>query len=239
MTTQEFSNSFDTLLNSYASKASYGDELSNTSVALDEYEKSVFLTKAQEMLVEELYSGKNADGESYEETERLRRSLANLNVEMEYEPLEDTSSFYPISSDSQFFQIDNDIMFITYESVLTEADECLSGKQIEVVPVRQDWYHRQHRNPFRGATNNKALRLDRSDDVIEIVYPLTISKYHIGYVRKPKPIILEDLDNLTINGSSNERGCELHEMVHRKILERAVMLALASKNLLQRNEREQ
>ena len=47
MTTEEFSNEFEVLLNSYASKQP------NTVLDLqfDEYEKSVFLTKAQEELV--------------------------------------------------------------------------------------------------------------------------------------------------------------------------------------------
>ena len=49
MTTEEFSNEFDTLLNSYAiSPDKYGMENSPLTIELDEYEKSVFLTKAQE-----------------------------------------------------------------------------------------------------------------------------------------------------------------------------------------------
>ena len=51
MTTEEFSNEFDTLLNSYGENPS--------TIELDEYEKSVFLTKAQEEIVIDLYSGKN------------------------------------------------------------------------------------------------------------------------------------------------------------------------------------
>ena len=46
MTTEEFSNEFDALLNSYSTT----EETPNT-IELDEYEKSVFLTKAQEDVV--------------------------------------------------------------------------------------------------------------------------------------------------------------------------------------------
>lgn len=42
MTTQEFSNEFDVL---------YNNIMSNQAPGLDEYEKSIFLTKAQEELV--------------------------------------------------------------------------------------------------------------------------------------------------------------------------------------------
>ena len=51
MTCEEFSNAFDTLLNSYASKASFGDAASASSIQLDEYEKSVLLTQAQDEVV--------------------------------------------------------------------------------------------------------------------------------------------------------------------------------------------
>nr|DAG97324.1 MAG TPA: hypothetical protein [Crassvirales sp.]DAI35008.1 MAG TPA: hypothetical protein [Caudoviricetes sp.] len=46
MTTVEFSNEFDILLNSYRDLKSYGNTESITSVELDEYEKSVLLTTA-------------------------------------------------------------------------------------------------------------------------------------------------------------------------------------------------
>lgn len=68
MTTEEFSNEFDVLLNSYSSGG----------VEFNEYEKSIFLTKAQEDLLVELYNGKNPFRESFEETEEIRRYLSNL-----------------------------------------------------------------------------------------------------------------------------------------------------------------
>ena len=74
MTNQEFSDSFDTILNSHFS----GAPAMQGDIVLDEYEKSVFLTKAQDELVIGLYSGRNDTGASFEETEELRRYLANL-----------------------------------------------------------------------------------------------------------------------------------------------------------------
>ena len=44
MSVEEFSNEFDTLLNSYSTAPPYGDE-NKLDITLDEYEKSVFLTK--------------------------------------------------------------------------------------------------------------------------------------------------------------------------------------------------
>lgn len=48
MNVQEFSNSFDTLLQPYIAKESFSEQ---NNLAFDEYEKSIFLTKAQEQIV--------------------------------------------------------------------------------------------------------------------------------------------------------------------------------------------
>ena len=52
MDVQELSNLFDTLLQSYITKDNSGEQ---NTLAFDEYEKSIFLTKAQEQIVLELY----------------------------------------------------------------------------------------------------------------------------------------------------------------------------------------
>jgi hypothetical protein len=44
-------------------------------------------------------------------------------------------------------------------------------------------------------------------------------------VRKPKPIILEDLDGLTIEGIGTATECELDPILHEDILQRAIELA--------------
>lgn len=69
MTNPEFSIEFDILYNNISS---------NKAPGLNEYEKSVFLTKAQEQIVTELYSGRNTTYNSFEETEEQRRYLSNL-----------------------------------------------------------------------------------------------------------------------------------------------------------------
>jgi hypothetical protein len=46
MTTDEFSNQFDVLLNAYNNANIFGEETSRLDIVLDEYEKSVLLTMA-------------------------------------------------------------------------------------------------------------------------------------------------------------------------------------------------
>ena len=78
MTNPEFSDSFATLLNSNGIRSTFGVPASLGTVVLDEYEKSVFLTQAQEEIVINLYNGKNPYGDSFESTEELRRYLDEL-----------------------------------------------------------------------------------------------------------------------------------------------------------------
>ena len=66
MTNEEFSNEFDNLVNSNSIIKPFG--VDSTPLEFDEYEKSVFLTKAQEEIVEGLYTGKIL-GDSFEESE--------------------------------------------------------------------------------------------------------------------------------------------------------------------------
>lgn len=57
MTTQEFSNTFDTLLNSYRDIKDFGKTHSAYSLELNEYEKSVLLTQAQDLIVKSYFDG--------------------------------------------------------------------------------------------------------------------------------------------------------------------------------------
>ena len=53
----------------------------------------------------------------------------------------------------------------------------------------------------------------------------TIKDYNIRYIRKPRPIVLGDLDGLTIEGVGTTSECELDPILHEDILQRAVELA--------------
>lgn len=235
MTTNEFSNEFDVLLN--AQQQQFDGEYS--SLQLDEYEKSVFLTQSEEEFVVAAYNGKNQYGFMFESDEESRRYLSSLVKTRELSPMESSSAYTALTSDSQMFEIPDiaNLMFITYESVKlkSDTDECINGKVIEVVPVKQDEFNRVYDNPFRGPNDRRALRLDTTDNHIEIVCKHEIDKYLIRYVERPKPIILTNLDGgLAIRGETNEMTCLLDPTVHRMILQRAVTLALSSKSMNQR-----
>ena len=228
MTTEEFSNEFDTLLNSYSNIEVFGKTPS--TIELDEYEKSVFLTNAQEEIVIDLYNGKNPFMDSFEKTEEIRRYLSALI--RTYTTSTKEEGYIGLSNKSVFFKLPDDLWFITYESVDLKDDGlgCTDGKGILVMPITQDEYHRIKRNPFRNSNERRTLRLDLSEKVVEIVSKYNIDTYLVRYLSRPAPIILTDLtDNLSINGISVKTECELNPVIHRAILERAVKLAILSR----------
>ena len=230
MTCKEFSEEFDILLNSYGIPVAFGQA---NPLLFDEYEKSLFLTKAQESVVISLYNG-NLVGDSFEKTEELRRYLSDL-VKTYSTP--DEIDGKGLTEDSHFFHIPKDILFITYESVLSNDDKlgCAKGSIMEVVPVTQDELHKTKENPFRGSNKRRVLRLDVGDYTVELISSFSIDKYQIRYLSKPEPIILIDLpDGLTIGKTDTFPGdkeniCKLNPAIHRTILEVAVNLAIKSR----------
>lgn len=218
MTNSEFSSEFDVM---------YNNIMSNAAPGLDEYEKSVFLTKAQEQIVIELYE--NTAGTSFEKDEEARRFLGNLVKTYTTDAKLDNQ--LGLSKTSVFFQIPEDVWFITYESAILKDERlgCLDGIEAVIVPVSQDYFYRIQKNPFRGPAKGRALRLDNADNIVEIVSDYNISKYLLRYLKRPSPIILVDLDTvgseLSINGVNTSTECELNPVIHRTILDRAVLLA--------------
>lgn len=241
MTREEFSNGFDTMLNSYSATAKFGEESTKQSIVLDEYEKSLFLTKAQEEIVTSLYNGKNPYGDSFESTEEMRRYLSNLVVEKYLKPITNTSGTpLGITSTSTFFTLPENLWFITMEFVILDNSKCKNEPRMKVYPTKQDEYLNIKDNPFRGANDRRALRLDLSEGNVEIICKYMIDVYYIRYIKKVPPIILTDLpEGLTIEKHREASDCILHEALHQKILERAVQIALQSKGYsLQRENRD-
>lgn len=68
------------------------------------------------------------------------------------------------------------------------------------------------------------------DGLVRQVTKTCTIKYRIRYVRRPQPIILEQLpDGLVIDGQSNASECELNPIMHMDILNKAVEMAIATR----------
>lgn len=236
MTTQEFSNEFDIL---------YNNIMSNAAPGLTEYEKSVFLTKAQSEIIRAYFSNKgNKFQEGFDDSEKRQYDFSNLIITSNLPEITDEniiSSINKLDRRSKLFSFPVDY-FLSVNELISDCTKFYS-----VIPLKHEDYQRLMLKPYaypvkRGAwrmfTNTRTVEIDLPDNkskeiqvpVSEIVGrfsgPIT---YQLRYVRKPKPIILEDLgEELSIDGVHDITDCELSSELHSEILQRAVELAKAA-----------
>lgn len=230
MTNREFRNEFDISYNSIASMS---------APSIDDYELSVYLTKAQLELIKNYYDPlSNRKQKGFEATEKRRRDLNQL--VKNYKTTNTISNSFNISSEAKFYIVPNDLFLIVNEKAKIISEDCYNGKILSINPISYDEYNIQIDNPFEKPNEKDAWRLDLSNinnsKVVEIISPYNISgllEYQIRYIKYPKPIIITNLntafpsDNLTIDGIFVETPCELNTEICREILDRAVLLALA------------
>lgn len=215
MTATEMSLAFDRL---------YDNIMSNQAPGLNEYEKSCFLSEAQEALVSTLC-------EQYETVEGMRDTLAPLlkTVTVQGSILEDGA----ITEYSYLFELPTDIWYKCWEgAVLSDAELYCRGshrRSVEVVPCRHNDLARTVASPFRGPNERRVLRVDCGDGLVELISKYEVDSYTLRYVSKPSPIIIESLSSteLTINGETDQKDCVLPEKLHMSIVEAAVLKAKA------------
>ena len=219
MTAQEFSLEFDLLWNNI---------FSNKAPGLNEYEKSLFLTQAQEAVVLDLYSGNI--GASFESSEEVTDYLSPLLRQTDGIPVEGVS----FAGESYLFELPNydSIWFKTGETAIIKDDSLICNgddqRIVDVVPVTQDRWYKTISSPFRTANERRVLRMDPSGDRVELYSKYPVMKYTVRYLSKPSPIITDNLtDGLTIGEYSTARTSDLNSAVHRAILNRAVNIAKA------------
>ena len=131
-----------------------------------------------------------------------------------------------INRNSHLYVLPNDVFIPINESICTRA-----LRDLQVVPLRYDEYMCKMAKPFKYPPKYQAWRLLNSGygslkfaEIITNTWD-TVANYVIRYVRKPRPIILNNLGTLTIDGFNGPCDCELDEMMHEDILQRAVELA--------------
>lgn len=227
MTTQEFSNEFDVL---------YNNVMSNQAPGLDEYEKSVFLTKAQSEILKNYFNPKgNKYQEGFDESEKRQIDFSTLVKAIE--PASYSGSSYVKFDDrSQLYQMPKDILFVLNETAMNTVEGLT--RLINIIPINFVEYSRIMSKPYKQPLKNQGWRLFQSTGGIDYISEVivksnsTISKYKLRYVRRPSPIILVDLadaySNVSIEGLTNISECELDVILHPEILQRAVELAKAA-----------
>lgn len=213
----------------------YNNLSSNMAAGLTPFEISMYLTKAYFELVNMTYR-------QYEQSEEVRKALVELVETVKLTPTSlSNASAYKIAPNSLLFKLPqrnqgtiivDEVMYIVYEAVTysNAAPMCLRGKTIEVLPVSHDDFHQIYENPYRF-NENRALRLDiQIPNVGRISEIITkdshVAEYTLRYLRKPKPIILENLTGTDrIEGLQLETECEVNTMLHPQIVRLAAQKA--------------
>lgn len=261
MTTSEFSNTFDTLLNSFNTQAQFGDQASRLEVVLDEYEKSVLLTQAQDIVVKSYFDRSlNYQGQGFDDSTRRQIDFSSLIKVADLTASGVTSKFDDRGIIFKLPLVGNtnntcEVLFILNEKIecqtLTATPNTYGAKKTYVVvPISYKEYDREMSKPFAQPLKKQAWRLFQNNSTgydidTELIVKQSIADkykatpsnvgdikitYKIRYVRRPSPIVLEDLpDGLTVDGVSAMSECELNPILHVDILNKAVELAISTR----------
>ena len=241
MSAEEMSNIFDVKLNSYVNQRNYGNQQGDTDFTCNEYEKSLFLTRAQEEVVLSLYIGQNSAiypalnvfMKAFENTEKIKRELSALVKEDTINPTAKAGGI-PFTSNISIYDINinDDAWFIIYEGCKYKNDEnnCIPEYYVPAHPITHDELDKIVKNPFKGPNKRRVLRLDIDTHTVELISRYPLDEYFYRYLSKPSPIITTDLPtSASIDGFTTQNDCELSTSIHNTIVDIAVQIAYQTK----------
>lgn len=220
MSTNEFSDIFDVL---------YNNITSNQAPGLSEYEKSVFLTKGQDEILKNYFNPKskgNTTQDGFDENAKRQVDFSML-TSVETKSSDFENPLFDTRENTKSVGLPSKLMFAINEVVEVMRDT--KKVILQVIPIKFDEYSRLMCKPYKRPLKYQAWRLtnnNTSNKADIVIGPSDIlTKYTIRYVRRPNPIIVSNLDGLTIEGKSTASECELDPILHEEILQRAVELA--------------
>lgn len=223
MTNSELSNEFDILYNSITS---------NQAPGLDEYEKSVFLTRGQDDVLKAYFDPRtNKPQQGYDGSEIRQIDFSMVTVVKDYMEDSFANTIFDPRTNNKSVALERDILIPINEQLTVTRDG--TEEYLQVIPVMYDEYRRLMSKPYKRPIKYQAWRLMNTSDGINradlIVGPNdTLVKYSIRYVKRPRAIILSDLEGVTLDGKTKAQTCELDPILHPEILQRAVELAKAA-----------
>lgn len=254
MTTQEFSNAFDTLLNSYNSKANFGEGAARTDIVLDEYEKSVFLTQAQDIIIKSYFSSAtNPQGEGIDDSTRRQVDFSGLiTVATENLNKSNHDAIKCFDPRGLLCSLPDDVLIILNERLEVSKSITPEGggtaktikKSYVVVPINYTEYDRLMSRAYAQPLKKQCWRLFQGNNssaktIQSEIIPIegiveNSATYYVRYIKRPTPIILTDLnfenqESLDIDGKSEVSECKLNPIIHMDILNKAFELAIVAK----------
>jgi len=157
MNTEEFSNEFDILYNSITS---------NQAPGLDEYEKSVFLTRAQEELIRNYFNPLHSkDGQGFDGNQKRQYDFSTLLCTAELQDvtmlaediipsIDPSFNFTSFDSRSYIYKAPTDLFLSVNESIEDSAK-----RKYSVLPISYNEYIRLISKPYGYPLKRQAWRL--------------------------------------------------------------------------------
>lgn len=209
MTNQEFSDTFTTLLNSYNTQAQFGEQASKREIVLDEYEKSVLLTQAQDIIVKSYFDGTlNAQGQGFDDSTRRQVDFSSLIKVAELQKVTFTLNNPSTAFDERgiIYEMPHEgtgtdedpvvtkVLFILNERLLQKTVATVSGsgsstkiasydetktRGFVVVPISYKEYDREMSKPYAQPLKKQAWRLFQNKDDFFNVYTELIPKFNV------------------------------------------------------------
>lgn len=145
MTNSELSNEFDVL---------YNNVTSNQAPGLDEYEKSVFLTKAQDEVIEALFNPRlNKPQEGFDDSPIRQADFSTIIKSCDLTPIQ--SSLFDVRATA--FELPEDLFLSLNEQLTSYADG--TRTPYTVVPISYTEYNRLMQKPYKYPCKYQVWRL--------------------------------------------------------------------------------
>lgn len=226
MELKEISDKIDIKLNSFEKR-----------IYVDEYEKSLYLTRAQIVIFKEMCN-------VFEETEIIDTYMHPFVKEFITAPIIEKAIKINLLSNTINIVVPEDIYMVIWEkAILSSSDPKYNNKEVKVLKTRIAEVPHKKDNPFRKPDNHEILRVITGNIDNRYLYELILPEntnllqYSCKYLKDIKPIILEELpDGLTIEGETGPLNTEYIDEILENIIDIAVMSILQDKTALQQQQ---
>jgi hypothetical protein len=224
MTYKELSDAFDVYSNRYA------EAKQDRLMFFDEYEKSLFLTQAADEIVKELLP-------FYDRNEKIKKQLLPITTSAVVSIATGISDVYRTNLTSLLYELPANVLYVVVEFLKDPTGVILD----RITPIGDDEIAYSIDSPFRcSVSRHSAYRGSLSigdKDYAEIITNVPSSaspKYFLKYIEEtPSFIVTDTLLDASIKGVSTNSDITLEaplQMLHNKILNRAILIGYESKN---------
>ena len=205
MTNQEFSDTFTTMLNSYNTQPAFGEQASKREIVLDEYEKSILLTQAQDLVVKSYFDGTlNPQGQGFDDSTRRQVDFSSLITVTDLTPFTGNNGTATHFDDRGIlFEVPSSVLYVLNEKLIVsttvyapEAERLeIKHQSFVIVPINFKEYDREMSKPYAQPLKKQAWRLfqDRGnsnyDMVTELIPNVNISQIGDGSHEGEVPVI--------------------------------------------------